>query len=88
MASKQIRNQVATLRKALNEHNYRYYVLDNPTIPDADYDQLYRELNELEQQYPELILSSSPTQRVGAQPSKAFGQVKHSVAMLSLDNVF
>lgn len=88
MATKKISEQVESLRKTINEHNYHYYVLDNPIIPDAEYDRLYRELVALEQQYPELITPSSPTQRVGGQPSMTFKQVTHVVPMLSLDNVF
>lgn len=80
--------QIQQLRGQLNHHNYRYYVLDDPAISDAIYDRLFRELQSLEQQYPDLITHDSPTQRVGAQPLKAFGQVRHAVPMLSLANVF
>lgn len=76
------------LRQQLNEHNYRYYVLDDPDIPDAEYDRLFRELKTLEQKYPEKITPDSPTQRVGAAPLDAFSQVKHEQPMLSLDNAF
>lgn len=80
--------RILALRQQLNHHNYRYYVLDEPSIPDADYDALMRELQQLEQEYPDLITADSPTQRVGAAPLEKFGQVQHQVAMLSLDNAF
>lgn len=80
--------QINQLRQQLNQHNHAYYVLDNPTIPDADYDALFHQLQQLEQQYPELITPDSPTQRVGAAPLDKFGQVQHQVPMLSLDNAF
>lgn len=85
---KDIKHQLARLRTALSEHNYRYYVLDEPAVPDAEYDRLFRELQNLEAQHPELITADSPTQRVGAQPSNAFSQVQHTIPMLSLDNAF
>lgn len=80
--------RVAELREQLNLHNYRYYVLDDPQVPDSEYDRLMRELQSLEQQYPTLIDSASPTQRVGAQPLEGFGEIRHRVPMLSLDNAF
>jgi DNA ligase (NAD+) len=80
--------ELTTLREQLNEHNYRYYVLDDPGVTDAEYDRLMRRLQALESRWPELVSPDSPTQRVGAQPLSAFGQVKHEVAMLSLDNAF
>ncbi len=83
-----VQTRIDTLRQKLNQHSYQYYVLDNPTVPDADYDALYQELQALEQQHPELITADSPTQRVGAAPLEKFGQVTHQVAMLSLDNAF
>lgn len=76
------------LREALTEHNYRYYVLDQPVISDAQYDGLLRELQVLERDHPELVTPDSPTQRVGAEPLKAFGEVRHKIPMLSLDNAF
>jgi DNA ligase (NAD+) len=76
------------LREQIRYHNYRYYVLDDPEIPDAEYDRLLRELQQLEQKHPDLITPDSPTQRVGAQPLSAFGEVRHDVPMLSLDNAF
>ncbi len=80
--------RAAALREQLNYHNYRYYVLDAPEIPDAEYDKLFRELQELEKNYPALVSTDSPTQRVGAAPLAAFGEVRHEVAMLSLENAF
>ena len=85
---KSIQQQIDTLKDELNEHNYRYYVLDNPSIPDAEYDRLMRELQVLEQAHPEMITQDSPTQRVGAKPSTAFATITHQQAMLSLDNAF
>lgn len=79
---------IDALREKLNHHSYQYYVLDDPEIPDAEYDRLYRELQSLEQQYPHLVTHDSPTQRVGDQPLQGFAQVIHEVPMLSLDNVF
>ena len=76
------------LREQIRYHNYRYYVLDDPEIPDAEYDRLLRELQALEAEHPELISEDSPTQRVGAAPLAAFGEVRHEVPMLSLDNAF
>lgn len=83
-----IEKQLADLRNELNQHNYKYYVLDEPTIPDADYDQLFQQLKQLEAQYPQLITSDSPTQRVGAKPHGGFEEVTHASPMLSLDNAF
>jgi len=76
------------LRRELEHHNYRYYVLDDPEISDAAYDRLMRELIELEQAFPELVTADSPTQRVGAAPVAEFGEVRHAVPMLSLENAF
>ena len=82
------RRRIDDLRQSLNQHNFNYYVLDTPTVPDAEYDRLFRELLQLEAQFPDLVRPDSPTQRVGAQPVKSFGQVRHAVPMLSLDNAF
>jgi len=82
------RQEIERLREQLREHNYRYYVLDDPAISDAQYDAMLRQLQELEQAHPELIDPDSPTQRVGSKPSSAFAEVKHSVPMLSLANGF
>jgi DNA ligase (NAD+) len=76
------------LRAAIEEHNHRYYVLDAPIISDAEYDALFRRLQALEAQYPELCTPDSPTQRVGGAPQTAFASVTHSVPMLSLNNAF
>ena len=83
-----IQTQIDRLRQQLNFHNYQYYVEDAPSIPDADYDRLYQQLQQLEQAHPQLITSESPTQRVGAKPLEKFGQVTHQIPMLSLDNAF
>lgn len=80
--------RIDALRKEINTHNYSYYVLDNPEIPDSEYDRLLRELSEIENQYPELITPDSPTQRVGATPLDSFSEVQHEVPMLSLGNAF
>jgi len=78
----------ADLRTRIEEANYRYHVLDDPAIPDAEYDKLMRELVELEAAHPELATPDSPTQRVGAAPSGAFAEVRHEIRMLSLGNAF
>jgi DNA ligase (NAD+) len=80
--------RAAELRALLDHYNYRYHALDDPEVPDAEYDRLMVELRGIETQHPELITPSSPTQRVGAAPAAAFGAVKHRIAMLSLDNAF
>lgn len=80
--------RAAWLRAELERHNHAYYILDAPTIPDAEYDRLFRELQGLEQQYPELLTPDSPTQRVGAPPLKEFPSRLHGVPMLSLNNAF
>jgi DNA ligase (NAD+) len=76
------------LADEINEHNYRYYVQDAPSIPDAEYDRLMRELQSLEAEYPAVITPASPTQRVGAEPVSAFDQIEHLQPMLSLENAF
>ena len=83
-----IKAEAAQLRQELNQHNHRYYVLDAPVITDQAYDQLFRRLQQLEQEYPELVSADSPTQRVGSDPASHFESVAHEVAMLSLDNAF
>jgi DNA ligase (NAD+) len=85
-APKSAYRRVQELHEQLHEHNYRYYTKDDPLISDAEYDQLLRELQTLESQHPELITPDSPTRRVGAAPLKGFGEVRHAVRMLSLDN--
>lgn len=83
-----IQQQMKALREAIDMHNYRYYALNAPTIPDAEYDRLFRELQQLERRYPQFITPDSPTQRVGAAPLKEFIQVTHRTPMLSLNNAF
>lgn len=80
--------RIAQLRSEIDEHNYRYYVLDEPSVPDAEYDRLFRELKALEAEHPELVTPESPTQRVGGEALTVFGQVRHEVPMLSLGNAF
>ena len=87
-ASDKIIARVEKLRNELHEHDYRYYVLAEPTIADEAYDKLMSELQDLEQQYPELQSPYSPTQRVGGQPTKVFGTVMHNPPMLSLANSY
>ncbi len=84
----QAEQRVKDLRKEIRQHDYYYYVLDDPKIPDAEYDKLFRELQTLEQEYPNLITPDSPTQRVGGEPSKAFAESRHEQPMLSLANAF
>ncbi|GAA0361007.1 NAD-dependent DNA ligase LigA [Bowmanella denitrificans] len=88
MTQSAIIERLATLRAGLNEYNYQYYVLDAPTVPDAEYDRLMQELKALESQHPDLITPDSPSQKVGGEPVSAFGEVAHEVPMLSLDNAF
>ena len=77
-----------SLKSQLNQHNYNYYVLDDPAIPDAEYDRLFAQLQDIEQREPSLITKDSPTQRVGAAPLTKFKQIKHKLPMLSLSNAF
>ncbi|WP_422569744.1 NAD-dependent DNA ligase LigA [Buttiauxella gaviniae] len=84
----QIKEKLEQLREQLRHHEYQYHVLDDPEIPDSEYDKLMGELVSLEKDFPELITRNSPTQRVGATPAKGFKTVRHEVPMLSLDNVF
>jgi DNA ligase (NAD+) len=83
-----VRKRIDELREEINFHNVQYYVYDDPQVTDQYYDQLMRELQDLEGQYPQLITSESPTQRVGAEAASQFESVEHAVAMLSLDNAF
>lgn len=83
-----IQHQIEALRTQIRHHNHLYYVLDDPQIPDAEYDRLFRELQALEGAHPELITVDSPTQRVGGAPLSEFGSVRHELPMLSLANVF
>jgi len=82
------RERAASLRDQIRHHNYQYHALDDPEIPDAEYDRLMRELQALEAEYPELVSPDSPTQRVGDMPISAFGTVQHELPMLSLGNAF
>lgn len=86
--SADIRQRVEELRAALDDHNYYYYVLDDPRIPDSEYDRLFRELQTLEAQHPELASDESPTRRVGSAAETSFQEVIHRLPMLSLDNAF
>jgi len=86
--SESIKAEAEKLRQELNEHNHRYYVLDAPIITDQAYDRLFRRLQELEREYPQLQSPDSPTQRVGSEPASHFESVEHEVAMLSLENAF
>ena len=81
-----VRAKAQQLREQIERHNYQYYVLDNPLVPDSEYDRLFRSLQQLEAEYPELVSPDSPTQRVGGAPLAAFEQVEHRVPMLSLEN--
>ncbi len=84
MASPEVLARVIQLRQEIERHNHAYYVLDQPTIPDAEYDRLFRELQALEAEYPELATPDSPTQRVGGKPLDGFAPVRHAVPMLSI----
>jgi DNA ligase (NAD+) len=86
--TKNIIKRVAELKNLLDDYSYCYYVLDQPKVPDAEYDRLFRELQQLETNHPELITTDSPTQRVGSKPVSSFKQVHHLIPMLSLDNAF
>ncbi|MCX7785763.1 MAG: NAD-dependent DNA ligase LigA [candidate division WOR-3 bacterium] len=88
MTKAQAQKEIEKLRQEINYHNYRYYVLNDPVISDYEYDMLLKRLIELEQKFPELITSDSPTQRVGGEPIKEFKPVTHSPLMLSLDNTY
>ena len=88
MTEAEARARIETLRREITEHNHRYYEEAAPTISDREYDQLYRELAELEKKYPQFAREDSPTRHVGGQPLKQFAQVTHRVPMLSLDNTY
>ena len=81
-----IQKRISILREQLNSYSHQYYILDAPSVPDAEYDRLYRELETLEKEYPETITADSPTQKVGAEPLSSFSQITHEMPMLSLDN--
>jgi len=87
-ATKAITQKVTTLRDQIRLFNHQYHVLDEPSVPDAEYDRLVRELQAIEKEHPELVSADSPTQRVGAEPASAFTTVQHRLPMLSLDNAF
>jgi DNA ligase (NAD+) len=87
-AAESVRQRAAALRAEIDAHNHRYYVLDDPSVPDAEYDKLMQELVQLEAHHVDLVTPESPTQRVGAAPIEGFQQVRHELPMLSLDNAF
>ena len=82
------RERAEVLRREIELHNYHYYVLDEPVIPDSQYDRMVRELEKLEEQFPELVTPYSPTQRVGGRPREGFTTLRHLSPMLSLANAF
>ena len=88
MVGTDVRLRVDELRSLLDRYNYEYYVLDQPSVSDAEYDSLMNELRRIESEHPELVSPESPTQRVGITPSSAFGTVRHETPMLSLGNVY
>jgi DNA ligase (NAD+) len=88
MSSPAIQKKIEALREKIRHHEYRYYVLDDPEMSDADFDKLMNELKRLEAEHPELITPDSPTQRVGGKPREGFVKAKHSSPMLSLDNAY
>ena len=83
-----IQERLTKLHQEINQYNHQYYVLDEPSVPDAEYDRLMRELINIEETHPQLKTLDSPSQKVGGEPLKAFTQVTHQLPMLSLDNVF
>ena len=88
MAGQSVTERIAELRQQLNFHNHRYYVLDDPVISDSEYDVLFRELRQIEEDHPELVTPDSPTHRIGGDPAEGFVQVEHRHTMLSLGNAF
>src|ERR671926_335205 len=86
--AKDIHEKIESLREKIRHHEYRYYVLDQPEVSDAEYDRLVNELKKLEAEHPDLITPDSPTQRVGGKPREGFVKVEHSSPMLSLDNAY
>ena len=88
MATRQAARRIRELREQIDHHNYRYYVLDDPEVSDAQFDAMLRELQSLEAANPDLADPDSPTQRVGGMASREFREVVHAVPMLSLDNAF
>ena len=87
-AEKSIEKQIEELRDLIRYHEHRYYVLDSPEISDPEFDELMERLKKLEAQHPGLVTPDSPTQRVGGKPREGFLQVRHSVPMMSLDNLY
>src|SRR5271165_6632194 len=87
-AAKKIAKEIESLRDQIRHHEYRYYVLDNPEITDAQFDKLMNELKSLESEHPELITPDSPSQRVGGKPREGFIKARHSSPMLSLENAY
>src|SRR5438105_12938127 len=88
MSSPAIQKKIEALREKIRHHEYRYYVLDDPQLSDADFDKLMNELKRIEAEHPELITPDSPTQRVGGKPREGFVKTRHSSPMLSLDNTY
>ena len=88
MPDETVKGRIEALKKAIEDHNYRYHVLDDPVISDAEYDALFRELEELEASHPAFATPDSPTQRVGARPLEAFSPIEHATPMLGLENAF
>jgi len=88
MATAAAAERAAQLRAAINDHDHRYYVLNEPSVPDAEYDRLMKELRDLEAAHPELVTADSPTQRVSGKPAPEFAEVQHTIPMLSLNNGF
>jgi DNA ligase (NAD+) len=88
MTKSEAEKRIARLREEIRQHDHRYYVLAEPTISDLEYDKLYKELKDLEAQFPDLVTPDSPTQRVGGRPLEGFEQVTHAVPMLSIDNTY
>src|SRR5438445_7132592 len=87
-ATKDIQKKIDALRDKIRQHEYRYYVLDDPEISDAEFDKLMEQLKHLEAEHPDLIMPDSPTQRVGGKPREGFVKVRHSSPMLSLYNTY
>jgi DNA ligase (NAD+) len=88
MNRSEAKQRIGDLRAEIQQHDYRYYVQDAPSVPDAEYDRLMRELQALESEYPEFVTPESPSQRVGGEPLDGFEAVRHETPMLSLANAF
>ena len=88
MNKNEAKKQIKKLREEINNHNYKYYVENNPVISDFEFDQLLKKLEELESKFPDLVTPDSPTQRVGGEPLDGFKTVEHKVPMLSLANTY